>query len=579
MRFQSALLSIVSWTGLALAALPAAAADGPPIQVSVTLDRNARAEPVTGRLFFMITRKEGVEPRLAAGATYAYYFNDPSLPYAPLFGMDVSALQPGKAAVMDDTALGYPFRSLRDLPAGDYVVQALLNVYTQFKRADGHTIWAHADNWEGQQFHLSPGNLVSEPAKVRLDPGRGIKLSLNLSRAIAPIKPPQDTRYIKYVRFKSELISKFWGRDMYFGAIVVLPKGYDEHPDVRYPVVFHQGHFQEGAPLGFTEEEPKPPPAGASPRTQKRYRGQKTLYDAWLGNAPLPRMILVSLQHPTPYYDDSYLANSVNNGPWADALFKEMLPLLEKKFRMIGKPYARVMTGGSTGGWVTAALQIHYPDEFGGAWSFCPDPVDFREFVNVDLYKDDYAFTVPGYEWIAPERPMSRTVKGQPRMTVRELSRLSEVLGTRGRSGEFLDMWSAVYGPVGPDGYPRLIWDHRTGKIDRQVIEYWRAHNFDLREYLERNWSTIGSKVVDKLHFACGDMDNFYLNLAMYRLEDFLKSAKNPEYTEPFKWGRPMIGHEFWGYDPWPVAILEDMAEKITRNAPKGEDSSRWRYR
>jgi Putative esterase len=562
---------------LALIALSAPAGAQPGIAVNIAVDPGVRSEPVTGRVFLMFSRNHDTEPRLMTSYTYAYYFNDPSVAYAPLFGKDVANLKAGQPAVIDATTLGYPFKSLSDFPPGDYSVQAVLNVYTKFVRADGHVIYAHADRGEGQQFHLSPGNLVSEPMRVTLDPKQGIHLDLKLTRILPPIPVPADTQYVKRVSFKSGLISKFWGQDMRFGAIVVLPKGYDEHPKVHYPVVFHQGHSMEGAPFGFVEQLPPAPPADANPRTQKHYAQIKALHDAWLSDS-LPRVILVSLQHPTPYYDDSYLANSANNGPWEDALMQEMLPFLENKFRIIPQPYARVMFGGSTGGWISAALQIHRPKDFGGAWVFCPDPVDFREFVNVDLYADSAAFVAPGYEWTAPERFISRSVKGQPRVSLRDFSRLSAVLGSHGRSGEFLDMWSAVYGPVGSDGYPQLVWDHASGKIDRGVVEYWRSHGFDLREYAERNWKSIGPSLAGKLHFSTGDMDNFYLNLAMYRMQDFLVSA-DPPYGGSIKFGRPMIGHEFYGYDPWPMAMLNDMAAEIEHNSPPSALPVSWRYK
>ncbi|HMH27806.1 MAG TPA: alpha/beta hydrolase-fold protein [Steroidobacteraceae bacterium] len=573
MKLRTFAFALIACTALGTAASAAA----PGIAVNIRVDPKAHPEPVTGRVFLMISRNHDKEPRLMTSYTYAYYFNDPAVTYAPLYGKDVTDLKAGEPVVIDAKTVGYPFKSLKDFPPGDYSVQAVLNVYTKFARADGHVIYAHADRGEGQQFHLSPGNLVSEPQRVTLDPKHGIHLDLKLTRTLPAIPTPADTKYVKRVSFTSKLISKFWGQDMRFGAIVVLPKGYDEHPDVHYPVVFHQGHWMEGEPFGFVEELPPAPAADASPRAQKHYAQVKALHDAWLSDS-MPRFILVSLQHPTPYYDDSYLANSANNGPWEDALMQEMLPFLEAKFRIIPNGYARVMFGGSTGGWISAALQIHRPNDFGGAWVFCPDPVDFREFVNVDLYADSEAFTAPGYEWTAPERFMSRSVKGQPRVSVRDFSRVSAVLGSHGRSGEFFDMWSAVYGPVGSDGYPKLVWDYATGKIDHSVVEYWRSHGFDLREYAERNWKTIGKSLAGKLHFSTGDMDNFYLNLAMYRMQDFLVSA-DPPYGGSIKFGRPMIGHEFYGYDPWPMAMLDDMAAQIEHNTPPSALPVAWRYK
>lgn len=132
--------------------------------------------------------------------------------------------------------------------------------------------------------------------------------------------------------------------------------------------------------------------------------------------------------------------------------------------------------------------------------------------------------------------------------------------------------------PVGTDGYPRPIWDHETGKIDRKVALYWRDNGYDLRYYLEQNWSKIGPDLVGKLRFSCGDMDNFYTNLAMYEMENFLKDTTNPAYGGEFIWGRPKVGHGFYGFEPWPMKLLETMAAHIAKNAPMGDDSGGWHY-
>jgi Putative esterase len=552
------------------------AADQPAIRISVSADKSKIPVPVTGRLFLMISHQRTKEPRLTAPGTYVYYFNDPDTPYAALFAVDVSSWKPNRTVVVGRGAVGYPYSSLSELPAGEYYIQAVFNVYTRFARADGHTIYAHADAGEGQAFNLSPGNLVSEPQLMRLNPQKGMQLRLKLTRVLPPIESVPDSRYVKTVHVKSALISRFWGADMYFGATVVLPKDYDKHPDVHYPVVFQMGHFDEGAPLQYSDEEPEAPAADATAKQIKSYRWHKAFHDAWTSDS-LPRVVLISLQHPTPYYDDSYLMNSANNGPWEDAFFKEMLPFLEAKFRIIPQPYARVLFGGSTGGWVSAALQIRHPRDFGGSWSFVPDPLDFTEFCNINLYKDGNAFRIPGYEWIAPERYFSRGVSGEPHFRWRDMSRLSEVLGSKGRSGENLDMWSAVFGPVGTDGYPKPVWDHISGDIDHAVVEYWRKHDFDLREYLQRNWNEIGADLVGKLHFAVGDMDNFYLNNAVYRMQDLLE-ASTPSYGGSFKFGRPKIGHEWLGYEPWPTALFEEMASQIEQNSPEMDRPAQWRY-
>jgi hypothetical protein len=555
----------------------------PQTRVTITLDPSLWREAITGRAFFIISRNSRTEPRLAQPD----YDPPPSqiseLIVAPFFGKDVESLKPGKSIMLDEQDIGFPLSSLRDIPGGDYSVQAVFSVYTKFPRADGHTVWLHQDQGEGQDVINSPGNLVSEPLRVHLDARRGFSVNLHLTRKVPPVEPTPDSVRVKHVRFQSRLMSSFWGHDMYVGATVVLPKGYEEHPDIRYPVVFQQGHFGQSPPFGFPETPPVVPGPDATASQHQMYERQKAFLEAW-DSDNFPRVVLVALQHSTPYYDASYWINSANTGPWADVFLQEMIPFLESHYRIIPRPYARAMAGGSTGGLTVAALQIHYPDQFVGAWSFCPDPVDFREYFNVDIYADDNAFSVSGNSWIPVERYVMRSVKDQPLMSLRQWSQWGAALGSHGRSGSDLDNNNAMYGPVGSDGYPQPLWDSRTGKIDHEVAEYWRVHGYDLRDYLEKNWSMIGPQVANRLHFASGDADNFYLSLGMYRMEDFLKRAQNPPYLESFKWARPMIGHGFdtvgsaVGYRPWPIALIETMAADIAKHAPVSDDPRSWNY-
>jgi S-formylglutathione hydrolase FrmB len=508
----------------------------------------AHAEAITGRVFVFISRTSAPEPRQRVG----FWGED-----TPFFGADIAQLAPGQAAVIDGGTLGYPPKSLKEIPAGDYYVQALINVYTEFHRADGHTLWAHLDQWEGQQFNLSPGNLYSKVEAVHLDPAAGYTVKLAADQVIPPVKVPADTATLKRVKIQSALLTKFWGRPIYLGATVLLPKGYDEHPDVHYPVLYLQDHFSLRAPLPFGYDGG---PSGAS----------------GLDAPDVPRMILVRFQHPTVYFDDSYAVNSANDGPYGDAIMTELIPYVEEHFRIIRQPYARVLTGGSTGGWESLALQVFHPDFFGGTWTFFPDPIDFRRYQMVNIYEDDSAFVVPGFEWYPPERPMMRTAEGQVVQTMRQMSQLEEVLGSHGRSGQQYEAWEAVYGPVGADGYPQPLWDKLSGKIDRSVALYMRDHGYDLRYYLEQNWAKIGPQLVEKIHIYCGDMDNFYLNTAVYKMEEFLKSTQNPHYAGTFEYGRPMKGH---GWHPMNnAALLKMMGEHITKNAPAGEDTKAWHY-
>ena len=535
------------------------AANAADVSFTVTLPKNSQ-QPLTGRVFVVITRSDTPEPRLQIGSWRSR---------VEFLGKDVQGIAPGESISLDALTTGFPFRSIRELPAGDYYVQALFNVYTRFARADGHVIWAHMDQWEGQQFNRSPGNLYSEVGHFHLDPLSGYEIRLTLSQTIPAIQMPADTTYVKHIKIQSKLLTQFWGQPIYLGATVLLPEGYDAHANAHYPVLYDQGHFSLRAPLGFTEPGT---PEGPGPR-EGRISGAE-LYKRWISPG-FPHMIVITFQHPTVYFDDSYAVNSANNGPYGDAIMTELVPYLEDHFRIIRQPYARVLDGGSTGGWESLALQVFHPDFFGGTWTFFPDPVDFRRYQLVDIYNDNNAFLAPGFDPPVPERPMERTAEGQVTMTMRQMSQLEDVLGSHGRSGEQFEAWEAVYGPVGVDGYPRPLWDKQTGRIDPQVAAYMRDRNYDLRFYLEKNWASIGPQLVGKIHVYCGDMDNYYLNLAVYKLEDFLVHTTNPAYGGFFVYGRPMKGH---GWTPLNQAdLLKTMSDHIARNAPAGADNS-WKY-
>jgi hypothetical protein len=248
--------------------------------------------------------------------------------------------------------------------------------------------------------------------------------------------------------------------------------------------------------------------------------------------------------------------------------------LVEDRFRIIKQSYARVLSGGSTGGWEALALQIFQPEFFGGAWSFFPDPVDFRYYQLTNIYKDDNAF-YQDFEWMRAERPMMRDVHGQVLVTLRQLSQLEAVLGTKGRSGQQLDIWQAAYGPMGEDGYPRQLWDKLTGEIDHSVAEYMKER-FDLRYYLQKNWKDIGSMLAGKIHVYCGDMDNFYLNEAVYELEDMLEKTQEPYYAGSFTYGRPRKGHGWTPFDRNTGELYMILADHIEKNSPG--KPIKWRY-
>jgi putative esterase len=534
---------------------------------SISFPATAHATPITGRVFVFLTHDSFPEPRLNG---------HPFGRGTPLFGMDVTGWKAGDTATIGDTVLGWPFRRLSNLVAGDYYVQALVNVYSEVHRSDGRTLWVHWDQWEGQQFNLSPGNLYSAPRRVHLDPHAGYDVTLSLTKEIPPVEAPADTKWVKHIRIQSDLLTKFWGRPVFLGAVVLLPRDYDAHPGTRYPVIYEQGHFSLDPPLGF-EDDTTPWPAPVRD-AMKSYNLETSpeFFRAW--NAPdFPRMIAVSFQHPTPYFDDSYAVNSANDGPYGDAIMTELIPYVESHFRIIAQPYARVLTGGSTGGWESLALQVYHPDFFGGTWTLYPDPVDFRHYDLLNAYEDSNAFVFssaggfflqPTTEWRHPERPLMRAGDGQPLYSEREYSQWEDVLGSHGRSGDQLEAWEAVYGPVGDDGYPRPLWDKRTGHIDHTVVEYMRDHGYDLRDYLSDNWAKIGPQLVGKIHVDVGDMDNFYLNLAVYDLQAYLDTVSAPRAQATFHYGRPEKGHG-WQHGSR-AELVREMAAYVARHAPRG---------
>ncbi len=488
--------------------------------------------------------------------------------------------------------LGYPVESLSQVRPGRYRVQAVLHKYETFHRADGHTVKLPMDRGEGQQWARAPGNLYSTPHEITIEPGAqgsAVRIQVRLDKVIPPIPEAPTTKYIKHERIQSERLTKFWGRPMHLGAHVLLPEGFDSHPDARYPLVIFHGHFPRTIG-GFREEPPDP---NLKPEYSERFhldgynRIEQELahqfYKEWTG-PNYPRMIVIEIQHANPFYDDSYAVNSANLGPYGDAITYELIPFLEKKYRCLGAGWARFLYGGSTGGWEALAVQMFYPDEYNGCWAACPDPIDFRAYTVVDIYKDKNAYFDEG-PWHKVPRPGMRNYLGHISSTLEGVNRHELVLGTKSRSGQQWDIWEAVYSPVGPDGYPKPIWDKKTGVIDHEVARYWRDH-YDLGHILERDWPKVGKKLEGKIHIYVGDMDNYYLNNAVYLVEDILKKTKDPAYGGEVAYGDR--AEHCWNGDPSrPNAISRlryhqmfapRIVERLLKTAPPGGDVKSWRY-
>ena len=525
----------------------------------ISFSKTAHATPITGRMYVAISRiGDGQRtPIQQTGETGV-----------PLFGVNIDDLAAGQAMTIDARTFGYPVRSLRDIPRGEYWVQPFVNVYTKFARADGHTVWLHMDHWEGQHWQRSPGNLYGDPVKVTFDPASNTPIKLVADKVIADVQVPADDDYVKRIKIQSQILTKWWGQPIYIGATVLLPKDYDKHPDVKYPVVYDHGHFGLGAPGGFSQAGN----AGRGGAGAGRGGGRGGAFSSyWLADGT-PRMILVTLQHPSPYYDDSYGVNSENNGPYGDAITKELMPAVETKFRALREPWARLLTGGSTGGWISLAHQVFYPDLYGGTWSLCPDGVDFRYHQIVNIYSDTNAYWFDR-GWMKVDRPTNRRPDGNIVAMMKDENWSELSVGDHSRSGGQWDIWEATYGPVGADGYPKRIWDKTTGVIDKSVAEYWKQH-YDLRNILETNWATLGPKLAGKINVYVGDADSYFLNMGVHMLENFLKTTTTPKWTGEIVF-QPMAPH-CWG--PGLSELLPKMASQIERNAPAGGDVKGWRY-
>jgi hypothetical protein len=558
--------------------------------VTVSLPAASSREPLDGRLLFLVSSDPKamtdpkLEPRLQINDTPKTQM---------VFGITVDGWRPGQDMPVGDSAKGYPRGRLKDIPPGDYTVQAVLNVYETFHRADGKTVKLAPDRGEGEQWSLAPGNLMSKPRRAHFG-GGAPPIALELDQVIPPIETPADTRYVRRIRIQSQLLSKFWGRPMYLSAIVLVPEGFDSHPEAHYPLIISHGHFESDIDIDFRTSPPDP---NLEPDYSDRFHlagYNRTVqeeayknYQNWIAPGT-PRFLIVHLQHANPFYDDSYAVNSANLGPYGDAIETELIPAIEQKYRAIGQGWARFVYGGSTGGWESLAVQLLYPDHYNGAFAACPDPVDFHALMSADLYSQDNMFYLRGSNKTV-EQPAMRDYLGHTLISMRDNIAYEAALGDHGRSEEQFDIWQAVYSPVGVDGYPRPIFDKQTGRIDHQTAEYWREH-YDLNALLQREWNTLGPKVRGKLHIYVGSDDTYFLNNAVYLMEDFLKQTGTPGHGVPYE-GEVAYGpraEHCWNGDPdkpnWYTRLHYDqmyvpkILERIRATAPPGADLTSWRY-
>jgi hypothetical protein len=533
-----------------------------------------------GRLMVMLSNNDRYEPRFQI---------NPGPTGQLIFGKDVTDWQPDTPEIIDHNHRGYPFVNVNDIPPGDYYVQAIINRYKDFNLSNGKTVSLPPEMGEGQQWNRKPGNFYSEPVKVTIGEGNAQTINITMDQEIPPITPPADTKYIKHIKMKSEMLSKFWGEDVELGAHVLLPHGFDEHPEAKYPLMIFHGHF----PADFGGFSETPPDPDMEPTYSARFdidgynilqaQAAYDFYKLWTSD-DFPRFIIIEIQHATPYYDDSYAVNSESQGPYGDALTYELIPYIEEQFRGIGEGWSRFTYGGSTGGWEALAVQVFYPDEYNGTFAACPDPIDFRAYTALNIYDDKNAYYYNA-DYKKVPRPGQRDYLGNVNYSIADDNHLEAVIGSKSRSGRQYDIWEATYSPMGDDGYPVRLWDKITGEINPEVAEYWRE-NYDLRYIMERDWQTLGPKLEGKIHIYVGDMDNYYLNNAVYLTEEFLKNTTNPFYGGEFDYGDR--AEHCWNGDHkngngisrlnYNFMYVDKILKRIEESAPEGADLTSWRY-
>lgn len=468
--------------------LQAAEPPAPHHFIRVTLD-GASDQPVSGRLLVFAAQAQAARAEAKDGKVEEVDTNPFDPTAVAVAGREVSGLTPGASVMVDLDDVAFP-SGFSTLPAGDYVFQAVLDPdhsYNYLGRDGGDLVSAVTEGPLAAGKALPNLSLVKR-LPVHDDPWR---LSSRAPQAVRDALP-QAKAQTHDASMVSPALSAFWGRPIQVRARVLVPPGYDAKAATRYPTVYFTH--------GFTGN-------------YDRLAGNiATVWQAMAGGQ-MPKMIWVFLDESTPTGTHEF-ADSVNNGPWGTALTEEVIPALERAYRMDAKPSGRFLNGHSSGGWATLWLQTRYPKIFGGTWSTSPDPSDFHDFTGVDLY--------------APDANLYTRADGSPVPLIRDhgkvianmetFARLERVLGPYGGQMGSFD-W--VFSPRGQDGAPLPMFDRDTGKVDPKVVAYWHAH-YDIAARVAAHWPQLKPDLDGKIHLIVGTADTFYLDGAAHRFKAVL---------------------------------------------------------
>ena len=408
---------------------------------------------------------------------------------------EVRDLAPGASIEVDADEMASP-KPFSSLPPGIYEAQAVLDVdhtYNYRERVP--------QDWISPVVTLAgwrPG--VSDEPVLTLD--RHAVEDPKRAEALAKLKQSATSNVAQLEEFESPLLTRFWGHPVKIKSWVILPPGYAGRKDGTFPTAYWTHGFGGDINAGLI--------------TGLR------LYER-MKSGQMPPMIWVMLDESLPEGTHEF-ADSVNDGPWGTALTTEFIPDLEKKYRMDARPTGRLLNGHSSGGWATLHLQVNYPRIFGGTWSTSPDPSDFHDFTNVDLYAPNAnLYRKPDGSLIPIFRDHGKVVA-----TMEQLARLEQVLGPYGGQ---LSSFDWVFSPKGPNGAPEEMFDRATGRVNPEVVAYWREH-YDLAHITEATWPERGNDLKGRIHLIVGTADTFYLDGAAHRFEAVLtRLGAEPHFT------------------------------------------------
>ncbi|KAF1933357.1 uncharacterized protein M421DRAFT_415701 [Didymella exigua CBS 183.55] len=496
-----------------------------------------------------------------------------------IFGKNVYGFGPNKTVTIsggsnDSTAtgvFGWPNVSMSDIQPGKYSVQAFLTRYETVTRSDGSKVSLRFPCGDGGLNVDGFGSLITSMIDINITGGsQSVDLVFNNITAVEAFTGKEiggcnqgnyeDTEHLKYIKIRSKKLSKFWGRDMYVGATVVVPAGYDANDtQTRYPVIYNQGHWS--ADIGAYNY-------GDDPDFTATWNAGVIAATNKTAERPVPKFILVTFRHEAPYYDDSYAVNTANLGPYGDAVNEELIPHIEDIFHTIQAPYARVQDGGSTGGWESIANVIYRPDLFGVCFSSYPDSLDFHRHQDIELYTAKNAYQRADGSDVPSIREFVNGIQKVLATTAQE-NHWELTFGTASRSFNQWDVWNAVFGVQGYNGYPLEPWDKVTGEIYPEAVQYWKP--FDLSDYVVTNFNStrnLGAALAGRIFIYVGTWDTYFLNEGVMEFQKRTDAAGGPGWANVTIIPEKIHGGNFRLLNIWDY--LDLVEQWVKDHAPDG---------